>query len=311
MFNYISSYVIKKRHLANNEMEYEKSLLFDVYTLVLVFILVCNFLLNLVYLEQPVYAAVFLGMGAFMLCTIFWSDRIRFNKYLLMILFMFLGLVVFYCDIVSGKDVMNYLSYVSLTIAVAFFFDSHKERYLIFILVGTYMTFFLINIVTDYSILPSLHQDLSETKQWYVRVYKAIEIVLCTFIGMYFIHRKEKMIIKYYIEKEKINDLVKKTDKIDFSNDLFDLAISQNSLFLTYFKSQFPDYFDNILQKCPNLISTELELCALLKLNLSTKDIAVATNSTIRAVENKKYRIRRKFNLSSETDLNLYMINSF
>jgi DNA-binding CsgD family transcriptional regulator len=224
---------------------------------------------------------------------------------------MLLGLAIFYCDVVSGKYVMNYLSYISLTIAVAFFFDYDKEKNIIFVLISTYIAFFLINIITEYSILPSFHQHFSGTKQWYIRVYKVIEIVFCTFIGMYFIHRKQKMIIKYYLEKEKMSDFVTKTDKINFSDDLFELAICKNPLFLTYFKSQFPDYFDNLLRECPRLISAELEICALLKLNLSTKDIAVATNTTVRAIENKKYRIRRKFNLSSETDLNLYMINTF
>ncbi|MGC5744022.1 hypothetical protein J4Q03_05845 [Chryseobacterium sp. NFX27] len=108
-----------------------------------------------------------------------------------------------------------------------------------------------------------------------------------------------------------MNDLIKKTDKISLSNNLYELAISRNSLFITYFKSQFPDYFERILESCPNLVASELEICALLKLNLSTKDIATATNTTIRSVENKKYRIRKKLNLSSETDLNSYMIVTF
>lgn len=311
MLRYISFYISEKRQLAKNEIEYEKSILFDIYTLVLVFILGCNFLLNFFFLEQPVYATAFLGMGLFMLCTILWPDRIRFNKNLLMLLFIFLGLIIFYCDIISGKDVMNYLSYISLTVAIVFFFEYGKDRYIILLLVGIYMTFFLINIITDYSLLSSFHQNLSPVKEWYIRVYKVMEITFCTFVGMYFIHRKEKMIIKYYVEKERLKDFISKTDKINFSDGLYELAMSKNSLFITYFKSQFPEYFEKILEACPNLISSELEICALLKLNLSTKEIALATNTTVRAVENKKFRIRRKFNLSSETDLNLYIINSF
>ncbi len=304
-------YIYEKRQLSTDEIEYEKSLFFDIYTLVLVFILGCNVILNVLFLDQPVYAAIFLGMAFFMLCTLFWPDTIRFNRYLLFILFWFLGLVIFYCDVVSGKEAMNYLSYTSLTIAVAFFFDYDKDKYIIFTLVGTYITFFLINIFTDYSIFPSLHQNLSPLKQWYIRVYKAMEISFCTFVGMYIIHRKEKMIIKYYIEKEKLNDIIRKTDKIGFSNELYELAMSRNSLFITYFKSEFPDFFEKILLACPNLVSSELEVCALLKLNLTTKEIAAATNTTVRAVENKKYRIRKKMALSSEVDLNVYIINMF
>ncbi|MDP9959598.1 helix-turn-helix transcriptional regulator [Chryseobacterium lathyri] len=311
MFKFFSSHLTGKRQQAKDEIEYEKSILFDVYTIVLVFILISNFLLNLIFLEEPIYAAIFLGMALFMLCTILWPDRLRFNKHLLMLLFMFLGIVIFYCDTVSGREVMNYLSYISLSIAVAFFFDYDKDRAIVFMLLGLYILFFLVNIITDYSVLTFLQQNLSPEKQWYVRVYKVMEIAFCTFVGMYFIHRKEKMIIKYYLEKEKMNDLIKKTDKINFSDTLYELAMSRNSLFITYFKSQFPDYFEKILESCPNLVASELEICALLKLNLNTKDMAVATNTTVRAVENKKYRIRKKLRLSSETDLNSYMIVTF
>jgi DNA-binding CsgD family transcriptional regulator len=128
---------------------------------------------------------------------------------------------------------------------------------------------------------------------------------------MYFIYRKERVLVKYYIEKEKLNAIIQKTDKIHFSGELYDLAMSKNSLFITYFKSQFPEFFDKILATSPNLISSELEICALLKLNLSTKEIAIATNSTIKAIENKKYRIRRKLEINTETDINIHIINNF
>ncbi|MDP9962258.1 helix-turn-helix transcriptional regulator [Chryseobacterium lathyri] len=305
------NYIKEKRQLATDEIEYEKSLYFDIYTLVLVFILSCNVILNFFFLDQPVYSGIFFGMALFMLCTLLWPDKIRFNRYLLMLLFSFLGLIIFYCDIISGNGAMNYLSYISLTIAVAFFFDYDKDKYIIFILVATYIIFFLTNIITDYSIFSPLHQNLSPVKLWYIRVYKAMEISFCTFVGMYIIHRKEKMIIKYYIEKEKLNDFIKKTDKISSSNELYELAMSKNSLFITYFKSEFPEFFEKILEVCPNLISSELEICALLKLNLTAKEIAIATNATIRAVESKKHRIRKKIGLPSEADLNLYIINYF
>lgn len=304
-------YIKEKRQSANDEIEYEKSLFFDIYTLVLVFLLVCNVVLNFVFLNQPVYGWMFSGMAIFMLCTLLWPDRIRFNRYLLMLLFMCLGFVIFYCDIISGSGAMNYLSYISITIAVAFFFDYEKDRYIIFTLVGTYVTLFLINIITDYSLFPALHQNFPAYKLKYIRLYKAMEISFCTFVGMYIIHRKERMIIKYYIEKERLNSLLEKTDRISSSNELYDLAMNKNSLFITYFKSEFPDFFDKILQAYPSLISSELEICALLKINLTTKEIATATNTTIRAVENKKYRIRKKINLPSESDLNLYIINFF
>jgi len=308
--NYITSIISKKRDQAKNEMEYEKSILFDVYTLALVFLLFCNVILNII-LCHPENCIIFGAAALFMLNTLIWPDRIRFNPKLLMLLFFVLGIMIFYFDTISGKGCMNYLSYVSLTIAVAFFFDYIRDRWIIFFLIASYLFWFLINTMTDYQLNKFFSQNLLPYEESYVRIYKIIEITFCTFVGMYFIYRKERVLVKYYIEKEKLNTIIQKTDKINFSGELYELAMSKNSLFITYFKSQFPDFFDNILAAAPNLVSSELEICALLKLNLITKEIAIATNSTVKAIENKKYRIRRKLQISTETDINIYIINNF
>jgi hypothetical protein len=308
--NYIAARIAKKRDLAKNEMEYEKSILFDVYTLTLVLLLTCNIVLNIV-LKQYVSFIIFLVAALFMLSTLLFPDRIRFNSNILFLLFFSLGIFIFYFDTISGEGCMNYLSYVSLTIALSFFFDHIRDRWFIFFLILSYLVWFLINSGTNYYLSQFFSAHLTSEYQWYVRIYKIFEISFCTFIGMYFIYRKERVLVKYYIEKEKLNNMIQKTDKINFSGELYELAMSKNSLFITYFKSQFPDFFDNILVAAPNLVSSELEICALLKLNLSTKEIATATNSTVKAIENKKYRIRRKLQINTETDINIYIINNF
>lgn len=88
--NYIKSIIIKKRDLAKNEMEYEKSILFDVYTLTLVFLLLCNLILNVI-LKYYINCVIFGSFTFFMLSTLLWPDRIRFNTKLLMLLFFFLN----------------------------------------------------------------------------------------------------------------------------------------------------------------------------------------------------------------------------
>lgn len=293
-----------------DEIEYEKDHLFNIYTLVLVFILICNIVLNL-FIDQLKYAVAFFGLTIFMFTTLLVPNSIRFNRYVLMTIFFFLGVIVFLCDIASGKGAMNYLSYISLTTAIGYFFTYSKDKLIIFTIISSYMIFFLINILTGYSLFPFIHQHLSPEKELCINIYKVLEVSVFIFVGIYFINRKEQIMIKYFMEKERLNEMIKKTDKLVFSEDLYQLAINQNTLFITYFKSQFPDFFNNMLKGHPNIISSELEVCALMKLNLTTKEIARATNSTVRAVENKKYRIRKKLNISTETDINLYIINNF
>lgn len=300
----------KNRMQEEDEIEYEKDHLFNIYTLVLIFILGCNIVLNL-FIDQPQYAVAFSALTICVFITLFIPNKLRFNRYVLMFIFFFLGVIVFLCDIASGKGAMDYLSYISLTTAIGYFFIYSRDKLIIYTLISSYIIFFLINILTGYTLFPFMHQHLSQEKELYINIYKILEVSVFSFVGIYFINRKEKIMIKYFMEKERLNEMIKKTDKLIFSEELYQLAINQNTLFITYFKSQFPDFFDNMLKDHPNIISSELEVCALMKLNLTTKEIARATNSTVRAVENKKYRIRKKLNISTETDINLHIINNF
>jgi DNA-binding CsgD family transcriptional regulator len=52
-----------------------------------------------------------------------------------------------------------------------------------------------------------------------------------------------------------------------------------------------------------------MRLCALLRLNLSTKEIANMLNLTVRGVESARYRLRKKLGISEEARLTDFMIN--
>lgn len=53
----------------------------------------------------------------------------------------------------------------------------------------------------------------------------------------------------------------------------------------------------------PNLTKNEERLCTMLKLNLSSKEIAAINNSTIRAIEMGRYRLRKKLGLAQEQNI--------
>ncbi|WP_147436434.1 helix-turn-helix transcriptional regulator [Chryseobacterium sp. 7] len=82
-------------------------------------------------------------------------------------------------------------------------------------------------------------------------------------------------------------------------------AINLNdTLFLDQFEKYFPLFSKNILKDTGVVLSTaELILCAELKLGLSTKEIALYSNASLKAVEGRKYRLRKKLNIPSEVDL--------
>jgi tetratricopeptide (TPR) repeat protein/DNA-binding CsgD family transcriptional regulator len=67
------------------------------------------------------------------------------------------------------------------------------------------------------------------------------------------------------------------------------------------------DFIPNLSQRFPELSKTELKVCALLRIDLSTKDMANILSIAIRTVEVHRRNIRRKLSLPSETNLTTYL----
>lgn len=81
------------------------------------------------------------------------------------------------------------------------------------------------------------------------------------------------------------------------------------SLFQANFDRIHENFFRNLKQQYPDLTSGDLRFCALLRLNLPTKEIAKLLNISIRGVDAARYRLRKKFNLAQEDSLTDFMIN--
>lgn len=84
------------------------------------------------------------------------------------------------------------------------------------------------------------------------------------------------------------------------------MAITKDILFFQKFNELFPDFKEKLLKIEPFLRTNDLKFCCYLKLNFDTKEIARYTGDSVRAVESKKYRLRKKFNISSKEDINLW-----
>jgi DNA-binding CsgD family transcriptional regulator len=67
-------------------------------------------------------------------------------------------------------------------------------------------------------------------------------------------------------------------------------------------------FLQNIREKHPDLTPSDLRLCAYLRLNLSSKEIAPLLNISLRSVEVKRYRLRKKLKLSHEESLSDYIL---
>ncbi len=65
----------------------------------------------------------------------------------------------------------------------------------------------------------------------------------------------------------------------------------------------YKDFLDRLEAKHPGLTKAEKKLCTMLYINMSSKEIAAITNTTIRTVETSRYRLRRKFDISRDEDI--------
>ncbi|WP_299796475.1 LuxR C-terminal-related transcriptional regulator [uncultured Maribacter sp.] len=74
------------------------------------------------------------------------------------------------------------------------------------------------------------------------------------------------------------------------------------------FKELHEDFFENLLKKYPKLTPKDLRLCAYLKMNHTTKEIAPLMGISIRGVEIHRYRLRKKLNIDSSQNLSNYLI---
>lgn len=64
------------------------------------------------------------------------------------------------------------------------------------------------------------------------------------------------------------------------------------------------DFYSNLILKVPLLTTNEKKLCAFLRLNMSTREIAAITHQSVSSIETARTRLRKKLNLAnSETSL--------
>lgn len=79
--------------------------------------------------------------------------------------------------------------------------------------------------------------------------------------------------------------------------------------FSRHFDQVHTDFLKRISSTYPQLTPKDKKLCAYLRMNLSTKEIAPLLNISVRGVEISRYRLRKKINLDGDVNLNEFMMS--
>ncbi|TDE07058.1 LuxR family transcriptional regulator [Flavobacterium sandaracinum] len=111
------------------------------------------------------------------------------------------------------------------------------------------------------------------------------------------------------------DDLKKTTDDGNRSIKSVISTINKNisegdswSVFKEAFDNADKDFLKKVKLAHPSLTPNDLRLCAYLRLNLSSKEVAPLLNISVRSVEIKRYRLRKKMELSHEQGLVEYIL---
>ena len=77
----------------------------------------------------------------------------------------------------------------------------------------------------------------------------------------------------------------------------------KEDLYSDQFNAAYPGYLEYLTRTYPDLTTADLKLCTFLRMNLNTKEIAEIMGLSVRSVESRRYRLRKKLYLSKKDDL--------
>jgi DNA-binding CsgD family transcriptional regulator len=100
---------------------------------------------------------------------------------------------------------------------------------------------------------------------------------------------------KYY---SRLNQLIENSFKSDHDWEMFE----------NLFDQAHENFFQRLKSDYPDLTPSDLRLCAYLRLNLSSKEIAPLLNISVRGVEERRYRLRKRLQLPSEQNLTEFIL---
>ncbi|WP_114821377.1 tetratricopeptide repeat protein [Chryseobacterium sp. KLBC 52] len=139
---------------------------------------------------------------------------------------------------------------------------------------------------------------------WYGGILFLLVLLLSFYFYFQFKRKKKRLmesktIILQHEEEAKI--LKRKLN--ENHEQIIQLAKKNSAGFLALFQETYPEVCQQLLKINSNLSLSDLSFCAMICLGFSSKEIAQYSSMEHRSVQTKKYRLRKKLHLETETDL--------
>lgn len=156
-------------------------------------------------------------------------------------------------------------------------------------------------ILSDISELKKAHNEIIESKKREL-TSSALRLIQISEMNNSMIAEFEKI---KSLTTSNIGDMIQQT--------ISKFSLSTGKNFWSEFESRFENvhesFYSTLNKLYPNLTPGEKRLCALLRLNLSSKDIATLIYQNPQSVDMARYRLRKKLNLNSEENLVDFLLN--
>jgi len=150
-------------------------------------------------------------------------------------------------------------------------------------------------VLTDISDLKQAHNEIVETKKREL-TSSALRLIQISELNNNLIS-----------DLSKINAFTSKKGSEMIRQAIVRFSLSNDENFWREFESRFESvhesFYSKLNQLFPCLSPGDKKLCALLRLNLTSKDIAAITFQNPQSVDMARYRLRKKLNLNKEVNL--------
>lgn len=214
-------------------------------------------------------------------------------------LYFVLTFIIFFFTSYHGIESGIATYYIALASSLPIAFNARDFNKILYFII-LILALFIINIVTNHLLF---YNDTSKVIISLLYFSSLSFTIISSILFTFFIVKKD-------LDKRIIfNNIIENKKQINEQDILLlnELAVKKSNLFFLKFTQLYPSFINNIQNNYPQLQQNELEICAYLKLNYTTKEIAKYTNSSVRSIEAKKYRIRKKMGLSTKDDIYMWI----
>lgn len=125
------------------------------------------------------------------------------------------------------------------------------------------------------------------------------------------ISQKEELIRKIITELSLIQPNSSENLQLDSIIKKIESSLHTNNWqeFIYYFKNVHPNFYKSLNKTYPNLTANERKICAFLKLNLSSKEIAEISQKSVNTIDVARTRLRKKMRLTTSDNISTIIAN--